>query len=215
MAEARGLSRRRFLIISGGGAAALWAAQPGLAQALQPGRLLGPATAAPPFRLLPFADDFGDATLAQWNVRRSVAILGATSFGLDRPTNGTLDRADFLAGRGTVIGMDGPLGASTGPGLMETVDTFVFEPGATYVLRFTVAGSHQGADRMPLSSVSASLPGLGATTSVARMPADDFLEFSLEVPVARRALSTIVLASGDAPGQAGVLLESVSLSKRD
>lgn len=163
--------------------------------------------------MLPFADDFANAALPEWNVRRAVSFVGTTSFGAPRPGSDMLDRVEFLRGRGTVLDLDGPLGVSTGPGLIETVDTFIFEPRATYALRFTVAGSQRSADRMPLSSVTASLPGLGASTHVARMPNDDFLEFTLEVPVSRPALSTIVVSSGNAPGQAGVLLESVSLSK--
>jgi len=48
---------------------------------------------------------------------------------------------------------------------------------------------------------------------VTRSPLDDFRTFTLQVPVTRPATSTIVLASENAPGQAGVLLESVSLTR--
>ncbi len=211
-----GLSRRQFLILSGGSAAALWVGYATGAQALQPGsvtRRLPGGVSAPRLRTLPFADDFTNAALPEWNVRRAVSIVGSTPYGTAFPATDALDRTEFLRGRGAVLDLDGPLGVSTGPGLIETVDSFVFEGRATYALRFTVAGSHNAADAMPLSNVSVSLPGLGARKDVARMPNDDFLEFTLEVRVRRPAVSTIVVASGNAPGQAGVLLESLSLTK--
>lgn len=221
MAEigAGGLSRRHFLVAGGGGAALLWAGWTGLARrapggpaAAGPVAAVRPAT-APGLRELPFADAFADPALPSWNVRRPVAILGTTAFGFGHPANAVLDRPEVLQGRGTVIGLDGPLAGSTGPGLLETVDAFVFEPGATYRLAFSVAGSQQRADRLPPSTLTASLPGLGVSRQVTRRPADGFLEVTLDAPVTGPALSTIVLASENAPGQAGLLLESVSLTK--
>lgn len=211
-----GLSRRQFLILGGGSAAAIWVGYSPVAQALQVGQtsgLLPGEVNAPRLRSLPFADDFSDAALPEWNVRRAVSFVGSRPYGAMFPATEALDRTDFLRGRGAVLDLDGPLGASTGPGLIETIDTFVFEGGATYALRFSVAGSHKAADAMPLSSVTVSLPGLGAYKDVKRMPNDDFLEFTLEVPVSTPGISTIVVASGDAPGQAGVLLESLALTR--
>jgi hypothetical protein len=215
-----GFSRRQFLLAGTGGAALLWA---GRAALLAPtpggglaasGPLEGAAATAPNLRGLPFTDTFANAALPEWNVRRPVGILGTTPYGTPLSGNEALDRTDFLRGRGTVIGLDGPLGSSSGPGLMETVDTFVFEPGA-YTLAFRVAGSHQSADRMPPSTLTASLPGLGVSRQVTRRPHDEFLDFTLDVSVSEPAMSTIVIASENAPGQAGLLLESVSLAKVD
>lgn len=217
---------RRQLLLAGGGAAVVWVGGATvLAKVFGGGVLgggvsgggvsgpLGGAVTTPSLRALPFADDFANAALPEWNVRRPVAILGTTPFGARYAGNDSLDRSDFLRGRGTVVGLDGPLGGATGPGLLETVDTFAFEPGSAYTLTFAVAGSHQSRDRMPPSTVTASLPGLGVSRRVTLQPHDDFLTFSLDVPVTGEARSTIVLASEDAPGQAGLLLESVSLAK--
>lgn len=208
------LSRRRFLALGGASVAVVYA---GTASARTPS---GSAVAGidrtgadPPLLLRrpPFIDTFSNDALPAWNVRRPVAILGTTPFGFPLPANRVLDRTDFLRGRGTVIGLDGPLAGSTGPGLMETLDAFVFEPGFTYTLAFSVAGSHQSADRLPPSTLTAGLPGVGASRRVTRRPQDDFLDFSLDVEVRRPAVSTIVFSSENAPGQAGLLLESVSL----
>ncbi len=204
-------------MVGGGGTAVLWAGRGVLLRAgaggvQAAGPVGGPGSVAN-LRQAPFVDSFANAALPGWNVRRPVAILGTTPYGFTYPSNGVLDHPEFLRGRGTVVGLDGPLAGSTGPGLIETVDAFVFEPGATYALTFSVAGSQQRADLMPPSTVIASLPGLGVSREVTRRPGDGFLEFTLEVPVTAPAISTIVLASGDTPGQAGVLLEAVSLTR--
>lgn len=213
--DERGLSRRQFLGLGAGTAIALWA---GIGPRRAPGSSVHVDVddAASPigvdgFRRPPFVETFADDALPAWNVRRPVAILGATAFGTPRPANSTLDRSELLQGRGTVIGLDGPLAASAGPGLIETVDAFMFEPGRAYSLSFSVAGSHQSRDRLPPSTLSARLPGLGAGTRVTRRPLDDFRTFSLDVFVAEPAVSTIVFSSENAPGQAGLLLESVAL----
>jgi len=212
------ISRRQLLIAGGGGAALLYAAR-GALLAGRPGPLAGAppeaaAGLAPGLRALPFADDFANPALPGWDVRRPVAILGATAFGFTHPMSTTLDRTDVLAGRGTVIGLDGPLAGSSVPGLMETTEAFVFEPDVAHALRFRVAGSHQRADRLPASTVTASLPGLGISSQVTRRPGDGFLEFELAVPRQETAkMSTIVFRSENAPGQAGLLLESVSLDR--
>jgi hypothetical protein len=215
------LSRRKFLTLSGGGVAVVWAGSKLVLPRLSPSAttpaapvapVVGPGS-TPSLRALPFSDDFANSALPEWNVRRPVAILGTTPYGFRYPATEALDRTDFLHGRGTVIGLDGPRAGASGPGLIETVDTFVFEPGSTYTLKFRVAGSHQSSDRLPPSTVTASLPGLGVSKTVTRQPHDDFLEFPLEVPVTSPATSTIAFASQNAPGQAGLLLESVSLAK--
>lgn len=215
-----GISRRQLLIVGGGGAALLYAAR----GALMAGRPRPPTGAtteaptglAPEVRALPFADDFANAALPGWDVRRPVAILGTTPFGFIHPMSATLDRTDVLAGRGTVIGLDGPMAGSSVPGLIETTEAFVFEPGVAHALRFRVAGSHQRADRLPASTVTASLPGLGLSTQVTRRPGDGFREFELAVPrQATAKMSTIVFRSENAPGQAGLLLESVALDRLD
>lgn len=208
------LSRRQFLVLGGVGVAAVYA---GTALARTPSGSavtdIDPTGAVPthPLRRPPFSDTFANDALPAWNVRRPVAIIGTTPFGSPLPANQVLDRTDFLRGRGMVIGLDGPLAGSTGPGLIETLDAFVFEPGSTYTLAFSVAGSHQSADRLPPSTLTAGLPGLGASKRVTRRPQDDFLDFTLNVDVPRPATSTIVFSSENAPGQAGLLLESVSL----
>lgn len=210
------LTRRQFLILGGGGTAVLWAGvrltgrSPG--DAVTVGAVEESVT-APALRVPPFHDTFANAALPAWNVRRPVAVLGTTPFGVALAANRALDGAGFLRGRGTVIGLDGPLAGSSGPGLLVTIDTFAFDAGSTYALTFSVAGSHLSADRMPPSTVVAGLPGLGVSRRVTRSPLDDFRTFTLQVPVTRPATSTIVLASENAPGQAGVLLESVSLTR--
>lgn len=209
-------------MVGGGGAALVYAgrlawltkgSEPAAAGEVATRATTAGVAAAAPLRALPFTDSFANAALPGWNVRRPVAILGASPFGLPYPSNQVLDRPEVLHGRGTVIGLDGPVGGSTGPGYLETVDTFVFEPGATYRLRFSVAGSQQRADRLPASTVTASLPGLGVSRRVTRQPQDGFLDFDLEVPVTAAALSTVAFRSENGPGQAGLLLESVSLTR--
>jgi len=216
---APGLSRRQLLLFGGAGAALLYAGRATLLP-VGPGGHSAPrpedrVVATPDLRGLAFSDAFANPALPGWNVRRPVAILGATPFGFGYAGNSVLDRPEVLQGRGTVIGLDGPMGASSGPGLIETADAFAFEPGATYRLRFSVAGSQQRADRLPASTVVASLPGLGVEKRVTRQPGDGFLEFDLDVPVDAVAMSTIVFSSENAPGQAGLLLESVSLRRVD
>ncbi|MEO7837271.1 MAG: hypothetical protein ABIS21_06475 [Acidimicrobiales bacterium] len=220
-ARGDGFSRRQFLIGGAGGAAALWAGGVTLRRRSgggvgADGAGDGPAAAtirSLPFISLPFIDTFADTALPAWNVRRPVTVLGTTPFGRAFPSNQTLDRPAVLAGRGTVLGLDGRLAGTTGPGLLETIDPFAFEAGSTYELTLGVAGSQQRADRMPPSTVVASLPGLGISTHVVRRPMDGFRPFTLQVPVTRSAASTIVVASGNAPGQAGVLLQFVSLAR--
>ena len=220
-----GLSRRQFLLVGGGGAALLWAGGTALMRTVTGGTRTvigtGAATAGPvegafsghALRGLPFTENFANAALPAWNVRRPVAILGTTPYGFVHPANRALDHPEILQGRGTVIGLDGRLAGSTGPGLLETVDRFAFEPGSTYKLVFVVAGSQQSSDRIPPSTITASLPGLGVAKSVTLRPRDGFMEFTLDVPVGAPASSSIVLASQNAPGQAGLLLESVSLTR--
>lgn len=211
--DGKGLSRRQFLALGGGSVAALCAGVAFDRRSSAPVAVdgAGPAGATTSFRRPPFADAFVNGALPDWNVRRGVAILGATPFGIARAANRVLDRSDFLAGHGTVLGLDGALAAGTGPGLIETVDAFLFEPGSTYRLSFGVAGSHQSSDRLPPSTLTARLPGLGASTRVTLQPHDGFRSHTLDVTVDRPTTSTIVFASENAPGQAGLLLESVSL----
>jgi hypothetical protein len=205
------------LVAGATGAAAVWAA-PKLGWSTPAGALEAVSFSADPtaaFGELPFADDFDQefpgGLLTRWNMARPVQLAGTTQFGTPCPANGGLDNTDFLAGHGIVVAMDGMFGGSTGPGRIESAQTFAFHDGL-YNLSFQVAGSHRRADPIPATLI-ASMPGCDATMTVVMVASDGFVRFTLPFLVTFATVSTIVFESGDAPGQAGLLLDDVSLTR--
>ncbi|MDP9073457.1 MAG: hypothetical protein M3N98_04630 [Actinomycetota bacterium] len=152
---------------------------------------------------------FPGGLLTNWSVTRPVLLAGTTQFGVPCPTNTGFDNTRFLSGHGIVVGMDGLLAGGTGPGRIESLQTFQF-PSGRYTLSFQVAGSHHGADQWP-ATVVASVPGGNATMTVIGTVSDGFVGYALNFLVSHAAVSTIVFESGDAPGQFGLLLDDVSL----
>jgi hypothetical protein len=63
------------------------------------------------------------------------------------------------------------------------------------------------------STINASLPGLGVSRTISVLPMADFQPITIDVPVHAPAESRIVFASHDAPGQPGLLLSKVSLTR--
>jgi hypothetical protein len=214
-----GLTRRQLLVGGAAGAAALWAVPKlgwsGVADALTLAPAdPGAATDDDPSTVV-FADDFNQefpgSLLTRWNVARPVQLVGTSQFGAPCPANSGLDSTDFLAGHGIVVAMDGVIGAGTGPGRIETMQVMTFS-GGRYQLSFNVAGSHHRSDPLPAKLI-ASVPGCGAAMTVVRSAPDDFLPYSLDFVVKGPMVSTIVFESGDTPGQAGLLLDDVSLAR--
>jgi hypothetical protein len=212
-----GVTRRQFLVAGAAGAAAVWAA-PRLgwwsrADALTLGLPAAP-TATPRLGQLPFSDDFDQEfpgqLLTGWSVTRPARLAGTTQSGLPCPANKRFDSTGFLSGHGMVVVMDGAFGATTGPGRIESVHAFALSAGR-YTLSFQVAGSHHGSDPLP-GTLTSSLPGCGAAMSVGCAAAEGFRRYRLTCLVTEVAVTTIVFESNDAPGQAGLVLDDISLS---
>ena len=207
------LTRRQFLVGGAAGAAMVWAApkigfwSPAAAEpsgpAVAPDAIVALGT-------LPFGDDFDEETpgglLRNWHVRQAISIVGTSLFGATSPANTSLDAADFLAGHGHAVA----LASALGPGRIETVQAFAFQALHRYTLSFDVAGSHRAADPWPATLV-ASLPGCAADLRVTRRSGDGFGHFQLQVQPTMSTTSTIVFASDDAPGHAGLVLDNVEL----
>ncbi|HEX3539464.1 MAG TPA: hypothetical protein VHT75_03385 [Acidimicrobiales bacterium] len=210
------LTRRQFLLGGAAGAAVVWATPklgwwaPAGAQTLTPATdTAGDVTAA--LGGLPFGDNFDHelpgGLLRNWNVHQGISLVGTSLFGAASPGNGALDQADFLADHGHAVA----LSSAFGPGRIETVQAFAFQALQRYTLSFDVAGSHRVADPWPATLV-ASLPGCAAALRVTMGSGDGFRTFQLQVRPTASTTSTIVFASDDAPGHAGLILDNVALA---
>jgi hypothetical protein len=95
--------------------------------------------------------------------------------------------------------------------MLRTVESVPFTPGS-HTLSFELAGSHDPGNLLP-STINASLPGLGVSRSISLLPMADFQPITIDIPVHAPAESRIVFASQDSPGQPGLLLSKVSLTR--
>jgi hypothetical protein len=166
-----------------------------------------------------FRREFAGSRLWRWNTFSGVAVFGSTSFGSEALDRSNLEDSAILRGRGMVVALDGRGEGEAVAGRMRTLDSFSFEAGHHYRLEFRVAGSHvarsraTGSSRALAQSLTARVPGVGATRTV-RLPSHaGFRPVVLEFTPTETTASPIEFVSGGAPGHGGLLLSSVKLAE--
>jgi hypothetical protein len=150
--------------------------------------------------------------LSKWEVVRPIAVVGTffgQSVGLDRPFSP--HPTGFLTGHDLMVDLNGEAAGGPFPGMLQSVETVPFTTGS-HTLSFELAGSHDTGNLLP-STINASLPGLGVSRSISLLPMADFRPITIDIPVHAPAESRIVFTSQDAPGQPGLLLSKVSLTR--
>jgi hypothetical protein len=162
-----------------------------------------------------FDDDFDSelpgVTLHRWQALGGVTVFGRTRYG-DSRSSGFLDTTDWLRGHGMVVALDASSSGNRLPGHIRTRERFLFEKGVGYVLEFDAGGSHRARDHGAVRNcVIARVPGVGATCRTSVLPTAGFGRVTLRFIPRATTTSTVELASGDAAGRAGVVIDNVRL----
>jgi hypothetical protein len=162
-----------------------------------------------------FADDFDGELAGQalryWEALGGVTVLGRTRHG-DQRSTAALDNADFVRGHGMVVALDGVGFGNQIPGRIRTVETFRLLAGVPYVFEFEAAGSHRAQlTGGPRHSVVASVPGAGATVRESLLTAAEFHPVVLRFTPRTTVTSRVQIASADAAGRGGVIVDNVRL----